>query len=307
MTRPLPLLAVAIGSIVASGCKRGAEPERGGADSGHGGTVAVSAATASSATPTAPNAPANVRKLVLEEGDSRIEVSLVVAPVPASPVVIFLPKSWGSERELAPFAARIRETLPFVHTLVLPATPLTLTPAPAGAPAVLDDAHRDAAVARVRSIIKLVDESLGTPSPLYLVGSDFGATLAVLVAQQEPRVQAAALLSPGPALHGVDVYRPFAALLAKPVFLAACDRDPVSKEPMTALATMGKSHTTSKLYAGQCHGAGAIAEGSPVVRDDLAFWLEQTLEAPAPSPTASDSPASSKRAGSAPSNGNGAP
>jgi pimeloyl-ACP methyl ester carboxylesterase len=227
-----------------------------------------------------------------------VELSLRTAPVPSSPVILFLPKSWGSERELAPFASRVHETLPDVHTLVLPAAPLALTPsAGAGEPAVLAEDQRLAAVARVRAIIKLVDDSLGATPPLVLVGSDFGATLAVLVAHEEPRVLGAALLSPGPALHGVDLYRPFAELMVKPVFLAACDRDPVSKEPMTALATMAKTHATSRLYAGVCHGAGAIAEGSPVVRDDVANWLTETLHPPSAAASAAPPGAAAPSAG----------
>jgi dienelactone hydrolase len=223
----------------------------------------------------------------------------------AAPLVVFLPKTYGSRKELLPFAARARELGLAAHTLVLDPPKLTLAPAKPGAPPSLPADDLPPLVAAIRAAIAVVDARVGGTPPIVLVGSDFGATLAVLVAKEEPRVRAAALLSPGPALHGVDLYRPFASLIGKPVFVGGADHDPVSSEPLGALATMAREKATKKLYPGVAHGAGSLAEASPLVRDDLAQWLVAMVRnaAEAPAASASASPPMASVAPAAPSKG----
>lgn len=222
-------------------------------------------------------------------GTLRLSTSL------AAPLVVFLPKTYGSRRELTPFAQRAEEMGLEAHTLVLEPPKLALVSKPP-APPTLPEESVAPLVAAVRAAIAAVDARVSGQPPLVLVGSDFGCTLLVRVAQEEPRVQAAALLSPGPALHGIDLYKPFAALGGKPVFVAGADHDPVSAEPLAALPAMAREKATKKLYPGVWHGAGALAQGSPAVRDDLGQWLvanvrAMTTAAPGGSAAAGSGPA----------------
>ena len=107
---------------------------------------------------------------------------------------------------------------------------------------------------------------------VVLVGSSLGATLAARVAFAEPRVSALALVSPGAAIQGADIYRAYAEVRNLPTFLAASEDDTVSREPLRALGKMAMAGT-SKTYAGEVHGAGFLGERHPEFWQDLEAWL----------------------------------
>lgn len=246
--------ACLLGALGASGCK------------GKSDVSPRPAASASSAAgQTTPQADLAIEGAGFS-GTLRLTTSL------AAPLVVFLPKTYGTRRELVPFAQRAEEMGLAAHTLVLEPPKLALVSKPPAPPTLPAEAVAPL-VAAIRAAIGAVDARVGGQPPLVLVGSDFGCTLLARVAKEEPRVRAAALLSPGPTLHGVDLYGPFAALSGKPVFIAGADHDPVSAEPLAALPAMARDKATKKLYPGVWHGAGALAQGSPVVRDDLGQWL----------------------------------
>jgi pimeloyl-ACP methyl ester carboxylesterase len=107
---------------------------------------------------------------------------------------------------------------------------------------------------------------------VVLVGSSLGATLAARAALEAPLVSAIALVSPGAAIQGADIYRAYAEVRNLPTFLAASEVDTVSREPLSALGKMAMVGT-SKVYAGEVHGAGFLGERHPEFWQDLEAWL----------------------------------
>lgn len=120
------------------------------------------------------------------------------------------------------------------------------------------------------AIARAAEESGATR--VVLVGSSLGATLAARVAFAAPLVSAIALVSPGAAIQGADIYRAYAEVRNLPTFLAASEDDTVSKEPLRALAKMAMAGT-SKTYAGEVHGAGFLGERHAEFWQDLEAWL----------------------------------
>lgn len=305
MTRGLLVLSASL-SLIA--CNRDRAP--GGGD-GHAGALTEPAAPDLSATAPA-GRPAAVE---VELSGPHFAGTLRLAESQSAPLVVFLPKTYGTRQELLPFVTRALEQGLAAHTLVLdppqielgPAADVSAPPRKPGAvrapssPAKLSKEAVDALVAGAREAIAAADARLRESPPVLLVGSDFGATLAVLVAQVEPRVRAAALVSPGAALHGVPVYRPFAGLVGKPVFLAGGASDTVATEPLEALAAMGRDQVTKKVYPGVGHGAGALLATSPIIADDLSEWLRATTAALAASAPPASPPAASVPSASVPS------
>ncbi|HMJ12872.1 MAG TPA: alpha/beta fold hydrolase [Polyangiaceae bacterium] len=123
----------------------------------------------------------------------------------------------------------------------------------------------------VNAAVECVLKETGAPS-VVLVGSSLGATLAARVAFAQPKVSALALISPGAAIQGVDVYRPYAEVRNLPTFVAAAEADTVSKDPLRTLAKMAMAGT-SKTYAGEVHGAGFLGERHAEFWQDLEAWL----------------------------------
>lgn len=123
-----------------------------------------------------------------------------------------------------------------------------------------------------------VEATGGRASSVVLLGSSLGAALAAKAASTVPKVSAVGLVSPGAAIHGFDVYRPFADVRALPAFIGASGADNVSREPLAALTKMAKKGTV-KTYEGQAHSARWIGKDQPALWDDLAAWLSQVYDA----------------------------
>lgn len=115
---------------------------------------------------------------------------------------------------------------------------------------------------------------------VILVGSSLGAALAAQAASEDERVVALALVSPGAAIHGYDVFTRFARVRNLPSFIACSKEDNVCREPSKSLSEMAKTAATVKTYDGSGHGArGMAAEpGSPLL-PDLESWMQVQFEA----------------------------
>ena len=121
-------------------------------------------------------------------------------------------------------------------------------------------------------IAELVKSSGGKMRGIVLVGSSFGAALAAKLAGEEPKVIALGLVSPGAAIQGFDIYRPYAEVRFLPTFVAGAAGDTVTREPLQALGKMAQSGE-AKSYGGSRHSAAYLAEEHPELWQDLENWL----------------------------------
>ena len=119
----------------------------------------------------------------------------------------------------------------------------------------------------VGEIQHVLEASNGKARGVVLVGSSFGATLASLVAFREAKVTALALISPGAAIRGVDLYRPYSEVRNLPTFVGGAENDTVTKDPFDALARMSPKAIV-KRYPGARHGAQFLGE------EDASLWTE---------------------------------
>lgn len=134
----------------------------------------------------------------------------------------------------------------------------------------------------------------GSPASWILLGSSLGATLVVRqAAKREGDVAGLALVSPGASLRGLDIYKPFGAVLSHPNLLIAGSLDTVSNEPVKMMARM--SNTSQKiLFEARGHSAQHLGEERWEMWDDLADWVEARVrESTSVPPAASASSASS--------------
>jgi pimeloyl-ACP methyl ester carboxylesterase len=122
------------------------------------------------------------------------------------------------------------------------------------------------------AIAHVVQATGGKTRGVVLVGSSLGAALISAVSFGEPRVTALALVSPGAAVGGVDVYRPFAEVRNLPAFIAGSTNDPVSREPLEGLAKMAMRGTVRR-YSADRHSAGHLGAAEPELWKDLVGWL----------------------------------
>lgn len=129
-------------------------------------------------------------------------------------------------------------------------------------------------VAAIEHVLQASEQK--TPRVL-LVGSSFGAALVARVTRTQPKVTGLALLSPGAAIDGLDVYEPYAEVRTLPTFIAASALDNVSKAPFESLSKMAKAGET-KQYPGSRHSAGHLAAEHPALWSDLIAWLEKQYD-----------------------------
>jgi pimeloyl-ACP methyl ester carboxylesterase len=142
---------------------------------------------------------------------------------------------------------------------------------PKDMPAFVEDVH-----AAIKYGLERTD---GKAKGVVLAGSSLGAAFAARAASQEPKVVALAVVSPGAAIEGYDVYQPFADARLLPSFIAGARDDNVSREPITALTQMAKEQGTVKIYDARGHGAfGLGTEGTPLF-SDMVVWLMSVYDA----------------------------
>ncbi len=130
-------------------------------------------------------------------------------------------------------------------------------------------------------------------SPWVFAGSDLGATALTLNAKAAgDALRGIALISPGAALQGIDLYRPFGQVLRLPNLIVASTNDTVSAEPAMALAQMAKGSRLLQV-PGAMHGAEYLGREHPLMWDDLADWIEERVGHAAPATASSASPSPS--------------
>ncbi len=124
-------------------------------------------------------------------------------------------------------------------------------------------------VAAIDHVVEVTQEKVPR---VLLVGSSFGATLVARVTKGQPKVTGMALLSPGAAIEGLDIYVPYAEVRDLPTFIAGAVQDNVSLAPFDSLSKMSKQGAF-KQYPGSRHSAGHLAAEHPALWTDLVSWL----------------------------------
>jgi pimeloyl-ACP methyl ester carboxylesterase len=193
---------------------------------------------------------------------------LYLAADRSAPALILSNRQGGDRGEWQPLIERLLRA-PKRYTI------LAFDPPAQRQRAARDGAQPDGIVGLLRSdlraAVSYVQDQTRARS-LVLVGSSLGATLAAQIAFDEPKVSALALISPGAALEGADVYRPYSEVRNLPTFIAAADEDTISKEPQSALGKMAMQGTL-KAYSGTAHSAAFLGELHPELWQDLESWL----------------------------------
>jgi pimeloyl-ACP methyl ester carboxylesterase len=200
--------------------------------------------------------------------------SWYAAADPGAPVVILAHRLSGSRADWAPVLARLLTRGPQFHALAvdLRGHGATVLKAPRN-PGTLDRADVELMGGDMTAALAFADQRLGHPAARFVViGDELGATALVRAAVKEPRVTALALFSPGAALKGVDLYRPFAEVRTRSIYLAFGATDPVSEEPGKALEAMCKGQAQVRVLPGVMHGLPQLLVASPGLADDVAGW-----------------------------------
>jgi pimeloyl-ACP methyl ester carboxylesterase len=202
---------------------------------------------------------------------------LYVAPDHAEPTVVFVHRLYGDRQELSPLVERLRKAKHRYSLLAFDLAGRGNSKLPEKSK--LDDVGR--LTKDVRAALRRAEEATDQSTRGFvLVGSSLGATLVSKVAFDEPKVLALALVSPGAAISGMDIYEPYAEVRTLPTFLGGSVNDPVSREPLDALVKMAKNATV-KRYPGALHSAGHIGHENPALWDDLTAWLMSVFDAKA--------------------------
>ncbi len=123
----------------------------------------------------------------------------------------------------------------------------------------------------LEAAIALVDKET-KPRGIVLVGSSLGAALASEVAFSQPKVTGLVLISPGAAISGHDIYRPYAEVRNLATFIAGSKDDTVSRPAVDSLEKMAMMARV-KRYDGSKHSAEFIAADHPELWADIESWL----------------------------------
>jgi alpha-beta hydrolase superfamily lysophospholipase len=204
--------------------------------------------------------------------------TIYLAKDPQAPVLVLVHRFRGDSQEWAAFAQRMAQA---EHRYTIVNFDLRGHGASRSGTgkqrldwADMKDQDMPAMVQDVRAAIDYgVQRAQGKPTRVVLVGSSLGAALAAREADEDGRVVAIALVSPGAAIQGYDVYRPFANVRMLPTFLAGAKEDNVSIEPLDALSRMAKEHATVKSYDGRGHGTFGLSQENNTLFKDLEDWL----------------------------------
>lgn len=115
----------------------------------------------------------------------------------------------------------------------------------------------------------------GPPASLILVGSDLGATALVhAVSDAKLTPSGVCLISPGASLRGVDLYKPFATVMALPNLIVSSQGDNVSHDPVIALRSMSKAADVV-ILDGSAHSAEFLGTDKPRMWDVVADWIDR--------------------------------
>jgi pimeloyl-ACP methyl ester carboxylesterase len=266
----LPVAALALLSLAS--CKSKDAPQA--------APKAPSAAPSASAAPEVPKDPPSVSEEVTfpAKDGAPLAGTLYLAKDPAAPLLVFVHRYRGDRKEwtkvLGTLASSPKRFTMLAFDLRGHGDSKTGTGKkrldwgdmkPKDVPPLVDDVHA--------AIDYAASRTTGKANRVVLVGSSLGAALAARAASQDARVVAIAMVAPGAAIEGFDVYHPFADVRMLPSFLVSANQDNVAKEPIDGLTRMAKEHATVRSYEGRGHGAfGLLSEGDPL-DVDLEQWL----------------------------------
>jgi len=115
----------------------------------------------------------------------------------------------------------------------------------------------------ILSVHKHIDPKYPTVTELYVVGSSFGSTAAILAAQQDRTITKVAMISPGMKYQDVDISKAIEDY-PQPLLVAAAGNDAYSVQALHTINSIANpNQLTSKIYIASAHGAALIDETKP--------------------------------------------
>lgn len=112
----------------------------------------------------------------------------------------------------------------------------------------------------ILSVNKYLNPKYPTIKELYVVGSSFGSTAAILAAQQDRSITKVAMISPGMKYHDVDISKAIEAY-PQPLLVAAAGNDAYSVQALHNINGLANpNQLTSKVYIASAHGAALFEE-----------------------------------------------
>jgi pimeloyl-ACP methyl ester carboxylesterase len=244
------------------------------------GAVTSAAPPAASAPPPPPPATQGKPATFATEDGAALAGELFAPADPTVPVAVLVHRRHGDSKEFAPLIERLTRSQKRYAVLAFDLRGHGASKPPAKAKPKVGVLEAEQYLADVHAAVK---HALGASEQkargVVLIGSSLGAALVAKVAWTEPKVTALALVSPGAAIEGFDVYRPYAEVRNLPTFLAGATEDTVTKEPLDALSRMATNGTT-KRYTSAMHAAGWLGDKHPELWQDLEEWLASVYDAP---------------------------
>lgn len=201
------------------------------------------------------------------EDDAALAGDLWLATDPTSPAVILIHRLTADRSEMAPLAERLAKSERRYSILSFDLRGHGGSKAPEKEKAGDTSALRKDLEAAIDHVEKET-QARG----IVLIGSSLGATLASEVAFSESKVTALVLISPGAAISGHDIYRPYAEVRNLATLILGAKQDTVSQPAVDALEKMAMAGRVTR-YEGSRHSAGHLAEEHPEVWSDVESWL----------------------------------
>jgi dienelactone hydrolase len=109
------------------------------------------------------------------------------------------------------------------------------------------------------------------------VGASIGANLALTHAAVDPEIRAVALLSPGLNYFGVSLEGLMSSYGARPILLAASDKDAYSADTAQVLAGEASGQVDLLLYPGSAHGTELLYRTHGDFFPELMRFLQESL------------------------------
>jgi pimeloyl-ACP methyl ester carboxylesterase len=244
------------------------------------GTVTSAPSPVASAPPPPPPATQGKPATFATEDGAALAGELFAPVDPSVPIAVLVHRRHGDRKEFAPLIERLARSQKRYAVLAFDLRGHGASKPPAKAKPKVGVLEAEQYLADVHAAVK---HALGASEQkargVVLIGSSLGAALVAKVAWTEPKVTALALVSPGAAIEGFDVYRPYAEVRNLPTFLAGATEDTVTKEPLDALSRMATNATT-KRYTSAMHAAGWLGDKHPELWQDLEEWLGSVYDTP---------------------------
>jgi alpha-beta hydrolase superfamily lysophospholipase len=249
------LLATAL-AVTSAGCDSGKAKE----------SPPTPAPTVSAAPAPPPPTPKRATSFGTEDG-AALAGDLWLASDPKSPVVILIHRLSSDRSEFAPLAERLSKSDRRYSILSFDLRGHGASKAP--------EKQKQGDTSSLRKDVEgAIDhvEKETQARGIVLVGSSLGATLACEVAFSEPKVTGLVLVSPGAAISGHDIYRPYAEVRNLATLILGAKQDTVSQAAVDALEKMAMAGRVTR-YEGTRHSAGHLADQHPEVWADVEGWL----------------------------------